>query len=224
MSLPDRFRMRGARSSSALRANTLPSYRSMNSPTPPSYSSRSDIASEQQQNAIPEPSPTQAALNIANSSVGDPPSSVAPVYCTPSRLWSLSARSNTRTVYYRLFDEESAIPSKRWFDAADLSIGRANATWIPPPWTVLAIKCFVCKEEGLDGGVALRMQYYTDNASQPVDDAQSMALLGGPGQHGSAITNALRMKILNKSKNAFFVMFELAMIAMPYITPYLEAS
>ncbi|KAF7973412.1 hypothetical protein HWV62_15213 [Athelia sp. TMB] len=160
----------------------------MNSPTPPSYSS---TASVQQSSAIPEPSPTQAALNIANSSVGDTTTSVAPVY-----------------FYYRLFDEESAIPSKRWFDAGDLSIGRANATWIPPPWTVLAIKCFVCKEEGLDGGVALRMQYYTDNASQPVDDAQSMAQLGGPGQHGSAITNALRMKILNKSKCVFVVIYE----------------
>ncbi|KAF7967216.1 hypothetical protein HWV62_35144 [Athelia sp. TMB] len=172
-------------------AHSPPAYRSMASSVPPSYASGSDTASvadphdrvDGWRRGIPAGSPAPEALSIADtSSAGDSASNDGA---------SSIAR---RDLYYRVYNEDGAVQSKRWFDGADLSVGRTNANWVAPPSTVASIKRFLFKEEALDDSVTL--QLFADSAA-PLEDGRILPLMTGSGP-GSSTAEALGLKILQK--------------------------
>lgn len=93
-----------------------------------------------------------------------------------------------------MYNEDGAVQSKRWFDGADLSVGRTNANWVAPPSTVASIKRFLFKEEALDDSVTL--QLFADSAA-PLEDGRILPLMTGSGP-GSSTAEALGLKILQK--------------------------
>ena len=86
-------------------------------------------------------------------------------------------------VYYRIYAEDGAIPSKTSFTPGDAFIGRIKAGSVPPPLTAKTVKRCIAKSENIKdrGGTSL---FLTSYSKSPMDDAEKITTIldgNGPG-------------------------------------------
>jgi len=91
-------------------------------------------------------------------------------------------QTNPRYLYYRLYTEEIAIPSKRPAFLANLYLGRVRAKSIAPPQTVLLIKRCLCKIEDISNYPGSTL-FLSGSSRSPMDDGTRVSIFtpGGPG-------------------------------------------
>jgi hypothetical protein len=85
-------------------------------------------------------------------------------------------------VYYRIYTEDGAIPSKHSINPSDLSLGRINIDVITPPHTIDSIKRCVAKAEQL--GTALFSKLFKNMESETPMDTAKVSVLGGGDRLG----------------------------------------
>lgn len=85
-------------------------------------------------------------------------------------------------MYYRLYTEDGAIPSKHPVNPSDLSLGRINIDVITPPHTIDSIKRCVAKAEQL--GPVCRSKLFKNMESEMPMDTAKLSVLGGGDRLG----------------------------------------
>ena len=83
-------------------------------------------------------------------------------------------------VYYRIYAEDGAIPSKTPVDPSDPFLGRIKIKSVPPPRTVKAVKLCIAKMENIkikDGGST--SLFLTSYSESPMDDTEKVTILNG---------------------------------------------
>ena len=83
-------------------------------------------------------------------------------------------------VYYRIYAEDGAIPSKTPVAPGDLFLGRIKATSVPPPRTVKVVKCSIAKVENIKDRESTTL-FLTPCSETPMDDAEKVTILNGTG-------------------------------------------
>ena len=87
-------------------------------------------------------------------------------------------------VYYRIFAEDGAIPSKKTFGAGDPFLGRIKDISVPPPCTVKAVKFSIAAAENIKDDERTSL-FLTPFSQSPMDDAKKLTFLNrtgtGPG-------------------------------------------
>ena len=87
-------------------------------------------------------------------------------------------------VYYRIYAEDGAIPSKTPATSGDPFLGRFKARYVPPPHTVNAIKLRIAKAEdiNLNDPTSLSL-FLTPYNQSPMNDTDKVTILNrtGPG-------------------------------------------
>ena len=83
-------------------------------------------------------------------------------------------------VYYRIYAEDGAIPSKTPVDAGDPFLGRIKASSVPLPRTAKTVKRSISKVENIKdrAGTTLFLTLYSNS---PMDDAEKVTMLNGIG-------------------------------------------
>lgn len=92
-------------------------------------------------------------------------------------------------VYYRLYTEDGAIPSRQPLYSSDLYLGCVQATSVRPPQRATDIKRYLCQVENLNTSITSNTTTTTSNLfisafdQTPVDDDAHVAILAfaGPG-------------------------------------------
>jgi hypothetical protein len=79
-------------------------------------------------------------------------------------------------VYYRLYTEDGAFPSKSAVKSSDRSLGHINI--ITPPHTISSIKWCIAKAEGLGNGKS-NLLFRNMGSQAPMDAAEVLVLSGG---------------------------------------------
>jgi hypothetical protein len=87
-------------------------------------------------------------------------------------------------VYYRIYTEDGAIPSKHPVNPSDLSLGRINIEVITPPHTIDSIKRCVAKAEQLGGASSSKL--FKNMESETTMDTAKVSVLGGGDRLGSS--------------------------------------
>ena len=77
------------------------------------------------------------------------------------------------TVYYRVFNDDGAIPVKEPYDAADNTLGRIHADSVPLPHNVASIKHSIASQEGLPDHYSPSL-YLSTNDKNPARDDESV--------------------------------------------------
>jgi hypothetical protein len=85
-------------------------------------------------------------------------------------------------VYYRIYAEDGAIPSKTSATPDDPFLGRIKAKSVPPPHTVNALKRCLAKYENISDRTSSSL-YLTPYSKSLMDDAGKVTILSrtGPG-------------------------------------------
>ncbi|EDR02754.1 uncharacterized protein LACBIDRAFT_332021 [Laccaria bicolor S238N-H82] len=80
-----------------------------------------------------------------------------------------------RYVYYRVYDDDGEIVSKRSFDENNPSLGRVNTLSVPPPHTVSSLKNHIVISEGLFGH---NVKLFEDEGNESaMNDSDALTLL-----------------------------------------------
>ena len=82
-------------------------------------------------------------------------------------------------VYYRIYAEDGAIPSKTPFEPGDHFLGRNKVRSVPPPRTVKAVKG-IAKVENIKDRESTSL-FLTPYSQSPMDDTEKVAILNGTG-------------------------------------------
>ena len=83
----------------------------------------------------------------------------------------------TLLVYYRIYAEDGAIPSKTLFSPSDPFLGRIKFRSVPPPHTVKDVRGSIKKVENIiDCESTLYLSPYSQS---PMDDAEKVTILNG---------------------------------------------
>ena len=78
-------------------------------------------------------------------------------------------------VYYRVYDDDGEIDSKRSFDESIPSLGRVNTLSVPPPHNVSSLKNLIIASEDLSGH---DVQLFEDERSaSAMNDSDALTLL-----------------------------------------------
>jgi hypothetical protein len=85
-------------------------------------------------------------------------------------------------VYYRIYAEDGAIPSKTNVAPGDPFLGRIKAISVPPPHTAKTVKRSIAKVECIKDRTSTIL-FLTPYSQLPTDDADKVAILNrtGPG-------------------------------------------
>ena len=84
-------------------------------------------------------------------------------------------------VYYRIYAEDGAIPSKTPAIPSDPFLGRIKARYVPPPHTAKAVKRSIAKVENIKDRTSTSL-FLTPYSQSPMDDAGKVTLnRTGPG-------------------------------------------
>ena len=83
-------------------------------------------------------------------------------------------------VYYRIYAEDGAIPSKTPVAPGDLFLGRIKVRSVPPPRTVKAVKRNIAKVEDIKDLTSTSL-FLTLYSQSPMDDADMFTTLNGTG-------------------------------------------
>ena len=83
-------------------------------------------------------------------------------------------------VYYRIYAEDGAIPSKTPGDPGDPFLGRIDAISVPPPHTIKAIKHSIAKVENIKNRANTSL-FVTPYSQSPMHDADKVRVLNNSG-------------------------------------------
>ena len=85
-------------------------------------------------------------------------------------------------VYYRIYAEDGAIPSKTLAAPGDPFLGRIKALSVPPPHTAETVKRCIAKMEKINDLTNISL-FLTPNSQSPMDNADKVTVLNrsGPG-------------------------------------------
>jgi hypothetical protein len=83
-------------------------------------------------------------------------------------------------VYYRIYAEDGAIPSKTPVAPGDVFLGRIKARAVPPPRNAEAVKCSIAKVENIKDSTRSSL-FLTPYSESPMSDAQKITILNGTG-------------------------------------------
>ena len=83
-------------------------------------------------------------------------------------------------VYYRIYAEDGALPSKTPFAPGNPFIGRIKIRSVPPPRTSKTVKCSIAKVENIKDRECITL-YLTPHSQSPMDDAEKVTILNGTG-------------------------------------------
>ena len=101
-------------------------------------------------------------------------------FCMHAQIYPLtSAELWLFTVYYRIYTEDGAIPSKHPINSSDLSLGRINIDIITPPHTINSIKWCIAKAEQLGFGGTDSKLFRNMGSETPMDTGKVSVLGGG---------------------------------------------
>ena len=123
-------------------------------------------------------SPTDSdALGVAG-----PSQVVTPNYSKRPSGNKFSANSFMRTllVYYWIYAEDGAIPSKTPVDPSDPFLGRIKVRSVPPPRTVKAVKGSIAKVENIKDRESTSL-FLTSYSQSPMDNDEKLIILNGAG-------------------------------------------
>ena len=80
-------------------------------------------------------------------------------------------------VYYRIYAEDGAIPSKTPVAACNPFLARINAKSVPPPRTVKVVRCSIAKVENISDRESTTL-FLTPCSQTPMDDAEKVTITG----------------------------------------------
>jgi hypothetical protein len=83
-------------------------------------------------------------------------------------------------VYYRIYAEDGAIPSKTSVTPGDVFLGRIKARSVPPPRNAEAVKCSIAKVENIKDSTRSSL-FLTPYSESPMSDAEKITILNGTG-------------------------------------------
>ena len=83
-------------------------------------------------------------------------------------------------VYYRIYAEDGAIPSKIPVTPSNPFIGRIKAKSLPPPRIAETVKCGIATFENIKDGESASL-FLTPYSESPMGDADKVIILGGTG-------------------------------------------
>jgi hypothetical protein len=83
-------------------------------------------------------------------------------------------------VYYRIYAEDGAIPSRTPISPGDPFLGRIKVRSVPPPRTVKAVKGSIAKVENIKDRESTSI-FLTPYSQSPMDDAEKFTILNGTG-------------------------------------------
>ena len=86
-------------------------------------------------------------------------------------------------VYYRIYAEDGAIPSKTPV-AGDPFLGRIKARSVPPPHTAKTVKRSIAKVENINDRTCTTI-FLTPFSKSPMGDAEKVTVLNGTGPGSS---------------------------------------
>ena len=82
-------------------------------------------------------------------------------------------------VYYRIYAEDGAIPSKTPITTGDPFLGRIKATSVPPPRTLKAVEGSIVEVENIKPFITGITIFLTPYSQSPMSDAEKVTLLPG---------------------------------------------
>ena len=83
-------------------------------------------------------------------------------------------------VYYRIYAEDGAIPSKTSVASGDPFLGRINAISVPPPHTIKAVKHSIAKVEDIKDRTSTSL-FLTPYSKSPMRDSNKVTILNRTG-------------------------------------------
>ena len=83
-------------------------------------------------------------------------------------------------VYYRIYADDGAIPSKTPVTPSDPFLGRIKVRSVPPPRTVNAVKGSIAKVENIKDRESTSL-FLTPYSQSPMDDNEKITFLNGTG-------------------------------------------
>ena len=83
-------------------------------------------------------------------------------------------------VYYRIYAEDGAIPSKTPVVPGNPFLGRIKIRSVPPPRTAKSVKCSIAKVENIKDRESTAL-YLTPSSQSPMDDTEKITILNGTG-------------------------------------------
>ena len=109
----------------------------------------------------------------------------------------------TLLVYYRIYAEDGAIPSKLPAAPSDPFIGRIKARSVPPPHTAKAVKHSIAKVENIKDRKSTSL-FLTSYSQSPMGDDGKITILNrtGPGSTPQEPL-AIVAKMSDSERNAF---------------------
>ena len=96
-------------------------------------------------------------------------------------------------VYYRIYTEDGAIPSKTPATSRDPFLGRIKARSVPPPRIAGSVKCTIATLENIKDGEGTSL-FLTPFSESPMSDADKVIILDGTGP-GSAPQEPLALVV-----------------------------
>ena len=105
-------------------------------------------------------------------------------------------------VYYRIYAEDGALPSKTAVSSGDPFLGRIKFTSVPPPRNAKAVKGSITKVENIKDPESTTL-YRTSYSQSPMDNSEKVSILNGTGP-GSTPQKPLALvaKLSNSERNA----------------------
>ena len=102
-------------------------------------------------------------------------------------------------MFYRIYHEDGAIPSKTPITTDDPFLGRIKVTSVPPPRTAKTVKRIISKVEDIED-VENTNLFLTPYSQSPRDDAAKDIILSRTGTHpGSTPEEPLALVALEKT-------------------------
>jgi hypothetical protein len=86
-------------------------------------------------------------------------------------------------VYYRIYAEDGAIPSKAPVDSGNPFLGRIKARSVAPPHTVQNVKSSIANVEDIKDRTITTTLFLTPHSQSPMNDAEEITIVNrtGPG-------------------------------------------
>jgi hypothetical protein len=86
-------------------------------------------------------------------------------------------------VFFRVYTEDGAIPTKNCANSSDPYLGCINAMSVAPPHTAASVKFRLAKAEGFDNRKTRTTLFLTTSSRSPMDDGGRVSIFSasGPG-------------------------------------------
>lgn len=148
---------------------------------------------------------TQLSRDVGTGTVDSAETSMGPRYGAFSFTCASNTITDTYVVYYRLYAEDGAIPTKTAGQLHDCDpyVGRIKAKAVAPPHTVASVKRCIAKQENFADLAGQRTVLFLTNSSQScMDSTHKLSILDrtGPGSNPQEPLAVVILGILSESE------------------------